>query len=510
MKKFIPFLSLIGFSAFIVGCSNLNVDNKTNSIKDNFNSFENSLNNYSKISQDVYNTKLNNYKFKVSNLDDATLVNNSITNIENDDFKNLSIPENELISTLEEPIIDDANPQETNNQSINENNTNSTINESLNQTNNDENTTVNETEIKTEENIITEHENSENTITTEQISTLYSLSSDINDSCDEFCKLKTNLTNAIIETQSLINKLNSNELSLSAEQRMFVTEQSQQLKNLGRQLSLITSELSLNLSDINQIFKASNTDYDALNMKYLIVLDNLINGNEMLTNGLYSLNMINNLMNIKNPENTSGKIIYKQKYNNKPEIIKEFDIKNGQIIENKETTNQEITQTTEIKNDTKDIKENPNGNLNTYLPTIESNIDTYKQGAPISNIDTFFNTALLDNEFMYGNNANSNFLNPYFNGYNRFNNNTNYGVDNNYTTQNNQNTNNNLNNNNLDKEQKNTHILKEKKKKKFVKNVDTYKDANTPTIQARFKNIKNSISNFFGKIKEDKDNLKNK
>ena len=160
---------------------------------------------------------------------------------------------------------------------------------SLNETDNS-NETIENSKVVTESNDNTlEVETNENL---EQISTLFSLSSDIEDSCDDFCELKENITKAIAETQNLINKVQLKEIELTNEQRLFITEQAQQLKNLGRQLSNITTELSFNLSDLNTLMANNNQDMDNLSLKYLVVLDNLINGNEMLQSGLSSLNLI--------------------------------------------------------------------------------------------------------------------------------------------------------------------------------------------------------------------------
>ena len=46
-------------------------------------------------------------------------------------------------------------------------------------------------------------------------------------------------------------------------------------------------------------------------------------------------------------------------------------------------------------------------------------------------------------------------------------------------------------------------LKKAKKKFKLQKNIDTYRDANTPTVSAKLTIIKDSISNFFSKLKND-------
>ena len=108
-----------------------------------------------------------------------------------------------------------------------------------------------------------------------------------------------------------------------------------------------------------------------------------------------------------------------------------------------------------------------------------TNIDTYANNNLANNIDTFFNTALFDNEFMYGKSGYG--MNPYlpFQNYNRAygNNsaNTINSIDTNYNTKD-------MNNN------QNRHHL-------FAKNIDTYKtDGSTP--KQKISNFKNRLKNF--------------
>ena len=327
----------------------------------------------------------------------------------------------------------------------------------------------------------------------EKLSTLYTLSNDIEESCDDFCELKQNISNAIIETQNLIKKVQNKEVELSHEQRMFITEQAQQLKNLGRQLSNITTELSFNLSDLNQISLMNNNDIDNLSLKYLVVLDNLINGNEMLQSGLSSLNMINQMFNMNNeniPSNNQGRILYGFRQNNNPPVIKDYYInENGELIENNQNSNITNEEAQEELNDSSSDNSN---NIDTYQSNSSmSNIDTYNTARPPKNIDSFFNTALLDNDFMYGN-GNLNYgmgygmNNPYFANYTNYQNNATDGVNNDTSTQN---------------EKKNEN-KKEKKKFRLKKNIDTFKDENEPDIKTKLTTIKNSISGFFNKFKK--------
>ena len=242
--------------------------------------------------------------------------------------------------------------------------------------------------------------------------------------------------------------------------------------------------MSLNLSDISTILQDENGNIDNLSLKYLLVLDNLANGNEMLANSLSSLYMINSMINMQSPYN-QGRLQYRYQKNNETPIIKDYIIEDGEVKENTPNTS---TENTEASN-----------NLDTYLNTnTNNNLDTY--GNNYSNIDTFFNTALLDNE-LYGNTG------MYGYGYNNLygrqlpqqnsNNNSTNGVNNTQSTQ------------QIENKTSNSDVKKDKKKFKLTSNIDTYRDQNTPTLSARIQSMKESINEFFGKFKPRKNNAEN-
>ncbi len=492
MKKIIPILTLIGASGLIVGISNLKPTEVKNNLDTDISSFVSSVNDYSKINDNLIKTKFNRYNLNLITPEGATLVNtDDVANPTTEQINNLTQNEANLGEITPEQNKTEISTPEQNSSELEL----STPNDNVNK----ENPTI-ENNSKIEENLDENDKNVINPSENSQISTLYSLSDDIENSCDNFCELKTKLTDAIIETKNLIDKVNSNQLNLTDEQRMFISEQTRQLKSLSKKLSSVTTELAINLSDLNQIFKSANKDVNSLNLKYLVVLDNLVNGNEMLENGLHSLNMINSLYNFN--KNTNGKIIYRYKDNDKFDQ-KEYDIIDGKIIKNDETANS----SEQNDQNNEDGQTEQNGNIDSYNQTnLNTNIDTYRNNMERNNIDTFFNTALLDNEFMFGNGAN---FNPYLLNQNRFNgfyNNAGYGVNNMNTPQDNVNSDNNLQSERPVEGKKND----TKNKKKLQKNIDTYKDENTPTLQARFKNITKTISNFFNKLSADKkDKLKN-
>ncbi len=426
----------------------------------------------------------------------------------------------------------------------------------------DSNSTDNNTQNTDKTDTTTDNTSSGTTIDTNKttntsISTLYSLSADVDEQCNQFCELKKQLNNAIIETQNLIDKVNNNEIELTNEQRMFLTEQSSQLKALGKRLTAATTELSFSVSDLGKIINTGGS-YDQLAMKYLLVLDNLYNGNDMLENGVYQLNMINQLMNMSAPApgNNIGRILYGFRQNNNAPVIYDYVIdKDGNLTQNQTdnnttdsntTTNNNQTseQSTNNQNDehiTKDIikdDDETKSNNSTKHPWLTPNIDTY--GNYKSNIDTFFNTALLNrygmngfnNGYGYGGyggyggalgglngfgnpmqNANGiyagngfgNTYNPYM-AYNNLNKNDYYSAPDNVLT----NTTNGVKNQLTTQDNQTTQNKVVKPKFKFTKNIDTYRDANTPTPKQRFAKIKSSVNGFFSKFKKpNKDDIKN-
>ena len=320
IKKILPIIALIGASAMLVGISNnqSTLENKESFIN-HFNSFKEDVTTYTSIqTNNLTKTALNKYALAIQNDDSTNLLNNNLKTIEETDNKN------ELPTEKVDNSIDSLNQTET---------------EIIAKTENNENL----------EDLINENISNEEI---EQISTLYSLSNDIEDSCGDFCELKEEISNAIIETQNLINKVQQKEIELTDEQRLLINEQAQQLKSLGRQLSNITTELTFNLSDISYMLSSSDNNIDNLSLKYLVVLDNLVNGNEMLQSGLNSLNLINQMFNMNTnniPSNNQVRILYGFMHNDNPPVVKDYYIdENGKLIENnQEERNQEENNDTE-------------------------------------------------------------------------------------------------------------------------------------------------------------------
>lgn len=448
MKKILPFLSLIGASVIITGCSN-NLTNISNNNKTNKNikEFCSTVNSIPLIENTIKASVKNKYNLSVDTPKTLELTEDNIVE-ENDIDESYDIENNSNENTEIE------NETENNAEEINEN---------LNNKESEEQKT----------------ENTENS----DISTLYSISNDVENSCEDFCELKEEITEAITETERLIEKVETNQIELTREQRLYLSEQAMQLKNLGKQLSNTTTHLAFNLSDLKQVLNENNTDINKLSLKYLIVLDNLVNSNEMLQTGLTSLNMMNQMLN--NQNNGQTRMIFGYKQNNNPPVLKDYSIDaNGEITENKvqpEETKENLT-------------------IDTYNKSgINANIDSYYSNNP-KNIDSFFNTALLDNEFMYGNGGlYSGYgygMNPYMSQYAQYEKNQNYNATQGSVTDNNTQD---MHQNSVDEDGEKLGN-KERKKFNIKKNIDTYRDENTPDLKSRFNNFKQTITKAFGKI----------
>ena len=423
IKKFLPIISAVGVAMLITGCSN----NITTVGAENTN-----LNNVITQNKAI----ATNYKANKKNVLNKY-------NLEIDTPTTLELTKDNVVEENEEDIIrttENTEQEETNQQEIEKN-----------------------TEIK------------ENTENKEDLETFYTLSKDVNNECDDFCELKEDISKAILETENLISKIENNEITLTREQRLYINEQCMQLKSLGKKLANTATELSFNLSDLKQILNENNADVNQLSLKYLIVLDNLVNSNEMLQSGLTTLNLMNNML------NNNNQITFGYKKNNEEPVIKNYTLdEKGELVENTTDSN-----TTESNNTDSYIKNNP-----------KTNIDTYYSNNQRNNIDTFFNTALFNNELMYGNGGYG--FNPYMNQY--------YNYSNQKT---NQNHNNQIDENtNVGIDEDGEKIGNKEKKFKLKKNIDTYRDANTPSLKARITNFKDKISGVLGNINP-KENLKN-
>lgn len=467
MKKFLPLSLVIISSALIVG-----TDLKLNRTKDdnqnlcdiisNFKAIANNASNNLEINKNI----LNKYKLSLTSSELEIMDSNNQENLDGENFQ-LNDEEWETSNENEENDLDDETILNQDEQILNE--------------------------LDTEEAINDFDSNKET------ISTLYSLTDDINKVCDEYCELKNKLIDAINATNLMIEKVKNKEINLTTNEKLIISNQANQLNNLSKKLTLATNELEFNLSEIGELINSNTEDYDLITFKYLLFLNNIINQNYMINNGLNSLGQINDIF-LKNskqiPKDAKGRFFYGHQTNNdEPEIQDYYIDNNNNLIDNSQSnsTDEENTENN-INNETENSSNFP----------FKRNIDTYMNNNLNRNIDTFFNTALFNNDFMYGGNGyNAGFMNPYmFQNYPNFYN-QNYAYQGYYPYQNmqQQHYNNNIDSTDSVKNADNTqhNVNSEKKKFKFKKNIDSYKNENNPNLKTKFSNIKESISNMFNK-----------
>ena len=547
-KKIIPILSVLTAGLLFGGCNFTIAETKQNNenkvLTENLTEFKTEFENANKVSADNLN-KIAYSKYRLSLV--SPEIDNLAGNYDADDKPSFSLQQAEPNLYSETLLSDDnailrqkmsdnadnliASVDGDKVQSLDNSNDLTSDNLNYNQNVNVENLGEQikiDTELKIDDNQSSENQvNDPTNNQTDEISTLYSLSEDVEGSCEQFCALKKSLSDAIVETQNLINKVQNKEIELTLEQRIYLTEQSKQLKSLGKQLSASTTELNIYLSDLNQLLSNADGNLDKINLKYLMVLDNLVNGNEMLENSLNSLNLINTMFNMRSsalPESSRGRVLYGFQHNNEAPIIKDYYIdENGKMKENnveikEQQENVENSENDNNNQESNNEEETKKTNIDTYKNTkLNSNIDTY-YGNNRHNIDSFFNTALLDNEFMYGGNGYG-YNNPmmYGAGYNNmaypngaYLNNQNLGApQNNAPVQtNNENTN---TKNSVDNQDNTQNVEKKtKRKKKINKNIDTYKNEDTPSVKEKLGRIKSNVSEFFSKFRpKNDDKVKN-
>ena len=174
MKKLIPLIALSTAGFILTGCSNTSAST-TKDFKDRILNFKNQVENYAVINTSASQQKvLDKYVMTIEETEDNE-VPESFENTENDAII-------EYIDNDDTKDSENKKPQD----------------EDLPEEENDE--TISESEM-TDSN------------DTPDFSTLYSINNDISESCDDFCELKEEITEAILETQSLIEKVQNKEFS---------------------------------------------------------------------------------------------------------------------------------------------------------------------------------------------------------------------------------------------------------------------------------------------------------
>lgn len=378
----------------------------------------------------------------------------------------------------------------------------------------------------------TDENGNESTLNNEE--TINYLNQTLNQTNIEYEQLKNTLNNAIKDTMDYLDAYKSGEQTLTNEQKIYIREHSNSIKFLAETLEDLSEEVICCIDGCEDC--EDSEQFEATASKYLATINDLETRINVLNNAIASLQLINN---IGNPHFFAGKfgpnhMFYGYHNFNENHIDNndntgendqsvEVDDNNDDLVDNSTDSvdNIEDTQDNEQNQDSVENVENNDtisANTEDDKPTtfgLKSNIDTY---APTKrNIDTFFNTALYNNEYMNGyGNYGYGYGNPY-GGYgygmpygsgvgNPYGNNgLNSNIVNRQVVENQQNQINNMAN--IDNQVDNSEDVKKPKKirVKRAKNIDTYSEI---TVQSNINTMGESkISRFF---KEKFNNLRNK
>ncbi len=379
----------------------------------------------------------------------------------------------------------------------------------------------------------TTNEDGSQTDLTEQ-ETINYLNSTLEQVNSEYEELKQTLINAIQDTMDYLDKYEEQELT--NEQKLYIKEHSNSIKFLANTLENLSSDV------IKTIDGCENCDdFEKVAGIYMLTINNLEEKIEALQNSLTSLNMINSLSSPyynRTAHHFPNGVVYGFRFGTNPSLNNTEQNQDSQLEnennEQENSTNQnELENNQENENQENNSQDN-NTNSNTEQQTLndsstdldsteeekpttfglKSNIDSY---APTKrNIDTFFNTALLGNEYNmyggmpnmygmpygnagYGNMYGYGFGNPY-NGGGLNSNNINKEVLENHNNSNNVNS-----ISNIEAEPKQDVQKPKKVRAKKAKNVDSYKGV---TVKSNINTMGESkIAKFF---KEKFNNMRNK
>ncbi|MBQ8431087.1 MAG: hypothetical protein IJX26_04055 [Clostridia bacterium] len=470
---------------------NLSV-NDSKEISNNSNTFEQTLN--------------ENYNQTDNTLEDNSLDENAIENLDTNENIGQEIVENDDVT--EDTNFDNSatndilNDSETQSDTSNLDNTNTNTNEEINKI--EENSAENETIS------IEDIENRDN------YDYIY-YSADLEKIDEKYESLKTSLNSAIDETNKMLEVLNDSQTTLTDEQNTSILNQAENIKTLIDDLEDLTEEFICSLNG-----DCENENNEGQEFIALESVHHLSHRLDMLEQALSTINNLNspNFKFYQNPYSN----IYGFSYHYFPNT----NLENEQNAETNEETedadlnianleNEEFNETTSNeKTETKNNKKFGELNLN-------SNVDTY--GPRRRNIDTFFNTALLDDNMINGYNSYGypNYMfggNPYWNmGYNNayYPNNFNGYMNSNYNNQSNMQNSNveNASAINISNEATNNSNNNEvnKPKKRWTKNIDSYTtktltgNINTMNGEKITDIIKNKFSQWFKKDKNTTENL---
>ena len=243
--------------------------------------------------------------------------------------------------------------------------------------------------------------------------TINYLNETLNQTNLEYEELKITLSNAIKDTMDYLDAYKNGEQTLTNEQKIYIKEQTNSIKFLAETLEDLSEDV---ICCIDGCEDCDDEDFETSAGRYLTTINELESRINALNNAIASLQFINN---IGNPFFNPNYIMYARYYNDQNNNTNENNDINGNTdliidddatmeVDDNDLDNNQSTDSVENDQSTQDNAQSESNsssetNEEDDKPTtfgLKSNIDTY---APTKrNIDTFFNTALYNNEYMNG------------------------------------------------------------------------------------------------------------
>lgn len=236
--------------------------------------------------------------------------------------------------------------------------------------------------------------------------TINYLSETLNQTNIEYEELKNTLNKAIKDTMDYLDSYKNGETTLNNEQKMYIKEHTNSIKYLAETLEDLSEQV---ICCIDGCEDCDEEDFESTTSKYLTTIQELETRIETLNSAISALQFLNNIGNPFFFRPSPNHIIYGYNYNSQNDDLSDLDNNTESSNENQ----QENDETVETTNDSVQNNDDTQGNVSesngentaedekTTTFGLKSNIDTY---APSKrNIDTFFNTALQNNNYGYGN-----------------------------------------------------------------------------------------------------------
>ena len=251
----------------------------------------------------------------------------------------------------------------------------------------------------------------------------------------EYEQLKATLTTAIKDTMDYLESYKNGETTLTNEQKIYIKEHTNSIKFLAETLEDLSEDVicAIDCKDCDE------DSFEETTSQYLTAINDLEHRIQTLHNTISSLQFINNISNpyfvagsrfapnhiygfdysSQNDNNTETQNNNVHNQTNQPidnnlnidedgaveveddqNTIDEKDENNSDMVADNQNSTDTETDNTNTDNNSDNNEELANNNQAPTTFGLKSNIDTY---APTKrNIDTFFNTALQNNEYMYG------------------------------------------------------------------------------------------------------------